>query len=145
MAHFAELDINSIVLRVIVVDNEALDFLEFPESEAYAMPLLYQWYGPGLIWKQTSYNGNFRGNFAGIGYTYYQEYDIFMPSKPYPSWVLDVPAAQWVAPVPKPSCKHYTWDENTLSWIYVPPPPSPGPGWTLDQCDNWIPPEEPIL
>ena len=67
MAHFAELDCNNVVLRVIVIANEALEYKELPDSEAHALEYLHQWYGPDTIWKQTSYNNKFRGNFAGIG------------------------------------------------------------------------------
>ena len=140
MAHFAELDQNNIVLRVIVVANEALEYKEFPDSESHAMEYLHQWFGSNTVWKQTSYNNRFRGNFAGIGMKYYTEYDLFMPSSPYPSWIINPTSANWESPVAKPDCKQYKWNEETVGWDYVPPKPQPFASWTLDACDEWQPP-----
>jgi hypothetical protein len=140
MANFAELDSNNVVLRVIVVSNEALEHKEFPDSEAHALQYLHQWYGPETIWKQTSFSSRFRGNFAGIGAKYYPEHDIFMHPAPYPSWMIDTATAKWVAPVPKPDCKQYKWNEEAVAWDYIPPPPQPFPSWTLDPCEVWQPP-----
>ena len=115
MAHFAELDANNVVLRVIVVGNPDTADASGVEKEyigaAFCERLL------GGVWKQTSYNGNIRKNYAGIGYTYDTGLDAFITSQPYPSWALDVNAA-WQAPVPKPDDgKMYGWDEPTLSWV----------------------------
>lgn len=140
MAHFAELDQNNIVLRVIVIANEALEYKEFPNSEEHALEYLHQWFGPNTIWKQTSYNGTFRGNFAGIGMRYYPEYDLFVHSSPFPSWVLNTTTGKWESPVPKPDCKQYQWNEETVSWDYIPPRSQPFMSWTLDECDVWQPP-----
>ena len=106
MAHFAELDTNKTVLRVIVVsnDNEA-------DGENWCKNLL------GGDWKQTSYNANIRKNFASIGYTYDESRDAFIPPKPYPSWVINESTCQWKAPVDYPSDgKTYGWDEDSTSW-----------------------------
>ena len=103
MAHFAELDNDNIVKRVIVVsnDNEA-------DGENWCKNLL------GGDWKQTSYNANIRKNFAGIGFTYDTARDAFIPPQPYSSWILDESTCQWKAPVDYPSDgKDYTWKETT--------------------------------
>lgn len=77
--------------------------------------------------KRTSYNTRsnthaaggvpFRGNYAGIGFTYDDGLDAFIPPKPYPSWTLDVNSCQWVSPVPRPADGSWLWDEATLSWV----------------------------
>lgn len=121
MAHFAQLDQNSIVLQVDVVNNAALNDLPFPDSEPVGVALLVSLYGPST-WKQTSYNGNFRKNYAGIGYTYDAQRDAFIAPKPYPSWVLNETTCQWEPPVPYPNDgKEYAWDEQTQSWVPVNP------------------------
>ena len=109
MAHAAELDANDIVLRVVVVSN------------AYE-PQVAEWCEQtyGGRWVQTSYNGNFRKNFAGIGYTYNADLDAFIPPKPYPSWVLDDATCQWKAPVPMPQDGElYEWDEAAGEWVRI--------------------------
>jgi len=118
MAHFAKLDINNLVTKVHVVDNECIDDLPFPESEPVGIAYLQNLHGPETVWKQTSYNGNFRVRYAGVGYAYSVEYDAFIPPQTYPSWVFDVTVLEWVAPVPYPDDGNvYIWDENTLSWV----------------------------
>jgi hypothetical protein len=118
MAHFAELDNNSVVVRVIVgvdapYDGEAIYFDETK-----------------TVWKRTSYNTQggvhilggtpFRKNYAGIGYTYDASRDAFIPPKPYNSWTLDEGTCLWQAPTPMPSDgKMYDWDEATQSWFEV--------------------------
>jgi hypothetical protein len=121
MAHFAELDANNVVLRVIVVSNSDTSDANGVEKEhigaAFCERLL------GGTWKQTSYNGNMRKRYAGIGFTYNSALDAFVPPKPYPSWVLNNTTADWEAPVAKPDdSKVYNWDEATLSWVEVTPP-----------------------
>lgn len=86
MAHFAELDANNVVLRVVVVDDE-----HEAEGADYCSRLL------GGRWVQTSYSGSFRKNFAGIGYAYDPERDAFIPPRLSPSWVLDEESCRWVA------------------------------------------------
>ena len=119
MAHFAELDGNNVVLRVIVVGNADTADASGVEKEyigaAFCERLL------GGTWKQTSYNGNLRKNYAGIGYTYNSSIDAFVPPKPFPSWLLVSETAQWKAPVDMPVTegKFYAWDEDTLSWKEV--------------------------
>lgn len=115
MAHFAELDSNNVVLRVIVVANKDTADANGNESESIGVAFCQKLFGGN--WKQTSYNGNFRKNYAGIGYTYDGNLDAFVAPQPFPSWVLDADA-KWQAPVPYPTDgKMYAWDENTLSWV----------------------------
>ena len=118
MAHFAQLDDNNIVLQVIVVGNDDINNLPFPESEPVGLQFLINWSGGYTNWKQTSYNNNFRKNYAGVGYTYDSQRDAFIPPKPYASWVLNEEICQWKPPVSKPmDGKHYMWNESTVSWI----------------------------
>lgn len=122
MAHFAKLDDNNIVLSVDVVNNSDIDNLPFPESEPVGVAFLTQWSGGYSNWKQTSYNRNFRKNYAGIDYTYDSTLDAFIPPKPYPSWLLNTDTCLWEAPVPYPHPTNghvYVWDEDTQSWVPV--------------------------
>jgi hypothetical protein len=73
----------------------------------------------GGTWKQTSYNGTIRKNYAGIGYTYDADIDAFVPPQPYPSWALNTDTAQWEAPVPRPEEGMWTWDEEGQEWVAV--------------------------
>jgi hypothetical protein len=107
MAHFAEIDENNIVLRVLVTNND------FPNEG-------YNWLIENLggTWIKTSYNANIRKNFAGIGYTYDEGRDAFIPPKPYESWILNEDTCQWEAPTAYPTDgKLYTWDEDSQEWI----------------------------
>ena len=111
MAHFAEIDENNIVLRVLVVpdaqENRGQDFL------ANDLKL-------GGTWIQTSYNSTIRKNFAGVGFTYDIDRDAFIPVKPFDSWVLDEDTCKWEAPIPYPTDgKSYSWDEDALNWIEI--------------------------
>ena len=102
MTHFAEINADNIVQRVIVAEQD------FINSGAV---------GDSFNWVQTSYNGNFRKNYAGTGYTYDKAEDAFIAPRPYPSWVLAEPSFQWEAPTPMPTDGlMYTWDEPTLAW-----------------------------
>jgi hypothetical protein len=109
MSHFAELDENNVVLRVLVGDNDS-------PNEGY------DWFVENLggRWVQTSYNANFRKHFAGIGFTYNEELDAFTPPKPFESWILDEETCLWQPPVPMPEDgKVYSWNEESLTWIEV--------------------------
>ena len=120
MAHFAKLDENNIVLEVIVVDNENLQDSNGVEHEALGVAFLIDWSGGYPYWKQTSYNGTFRKNYAGVGYTYDPIRDAFISPKPFNSWLLNESTCRWEAPVPEPTDgKMYYWDEPTTSWILV--------------------------
>jgi len=120
MAHFAKLDDQGIVLDVIVVNNETVGNLPFPESEPVGVAFLTEWSGGYTNWKQTSYNASFRKNYAGIGYTYDSVLDAFIAPKPYPSWLLNTETCQWEAPIPYPTDgKYYYWNEDTQSWVEI--------------------------
>ena len=118
MAHFAQLDENNIVVQVIVVDNYNTSTEDGVENENIGIAFCRTLFGQDINWKQTSYNNNFRYNYAGIGYTYDSNRDAFIPPKPYPSWILDEVTCLWSAPIPMPTDgQMYLWDENTLNWI----------------------------
>lgn len=122
MAHFAKLDQNNNVLEVIVVSNNVVNNLPFPESEPIGVEFCQSLYGSNTNWKQTSYNNSFRLNYAGIGSVYVEAQDAFSVARPYPSWTLNTETMEWEAPVPIPQDgKAYYWDEATLSWVEVPP------------------------
>ena len=121
MAYFAQLDDASLVIDVIAVNNDTIDNLPFPESEPIGVAFCQSLYGSDTVWKQTSYNSNFRKNYAGFGFTYDSVLDAFIPPKPYPSWLLNTTTCKWNAPVPKPQDGQiYYWDEATLSWVLAP-------------------------
>jgi hypothetical protein len=119
MAHFAQLDENNVVTQVIVVANDEL-LLDGVENETKGIDFCKSLLGEDTRWVQTSYNGNIRKNYAGIGYTYDPVADHFFAPQPYPSWTLDTDA-KWNAPTPMPveEGKFFTWDEPTLSWVEV--------------------------
>lgn len=119
MAHFAKLDENNIVLEVHSVHNNELLDENGIEQEQQGINFLISWSGGHPYWKQTSYNGNIRKNYAAIGYIYRQDIDAFISPQPYPSWQLDS-NAQWQAPVSVPTDgKMYQWNEENTSWIEV--------------------------
>jgi len=123
MAHFAQVDENNLVTQVIVIDQDMID--------------TGNWGNPSS-WIQTSYNTRggvhyapnshtpddgvaLRKNYAGIGYTYDETRDAFIPPKPYPSWVLVEATCQWEAPIAYPDDgKKYMWDEDVINWVEVP-------------------------
>jgi hypothetical protein len=128
MAHFAELDKNNTVLRIIVVHNNELLDENGNEQEALGIAFCENLFGSR--WKQTSYNSNFRVRYAGQGYTYNEQYDAFIPPKPYPSWVLNTTRLHYEAPIPRPSDSnedsmnpdervYYDWDEELGNWVRV--------------------------
>jgi len=115
MAHFAELDNNNVVKRVIVVSNDDINNLNYPESEEVGINYCKSLFGQDTIWKQTSYNSNFRYNYASVGYTYDDENDAFIPTKSFDSWILDN-NFKWKAPIDQPGFE-YIWDESQNKWI----------------------------
>jgi hypothetical protein len=120
MAHFAKLNQNNVVVEVNVVSNDTINNLPFPDSEPFGVLFLTEWSGGYPLWKQTSYNANFRKNFAGVGFTYSVELDAFISPKPYPSWLLNTNTCQWQPPIPYPNDGNkYIWDEATQSWVQV--------------------------
>ena len=105
MSHFAKINSNNIVTEVIVAEQD------FINSGAV---------GDSFLWVQTSYNDNFRKNFAGVGDTYDKSKDAFIPPKPYPSWTLVEDTCQWTAPVTYPDDgKVYEWNEDTTNWTEI--------------------------
>jgi hypothetical protein len=107
MAHFAKIE-NDIVTQVIVVDNQ---------FEEQGQSWINNTLELGGEWIQTSYNNNFRGNFAGIDYRYDRVNDVFISPQPYPSWILNEDW-KWESPIPYPEdMLLYKWDEETLNWI----------------------------
>ena len=117
MAHFAELDDNNIVKRVIVVATKDNSDAIGVEKESIGRAFCERLFGGN--WVQTSYNGNIRKRYAGIGYKYDAALNAFIAPQPFPSWTLDA-NADWQAPVPMPTDgKMYSWDEATQSWAEV--------------------------
>ena len=121
MAHFAEIDADNLVVRVLVVADA---------QEERGQEFLADDLGLGGTWKKTSYNTQagvhvnggtpYRKNYAGVGYTFDAERDAFIPPKPYASWILNEGTCNWEAPVAMPTDdKMYRWDEETTNWIEV--------------------------
>jgi len=111
VSHWAEIDGENKVIRVVVGDNND------PNGDEG-----YQWLVDNLggTWIKTSYNGNIRKNYAGIGYTYDEQRDAFIAPKTFNSWILNEETCCWEAPTPMPTDdKIYTWDESTLAWVEV--------------------------
>ena len=118
MAHFAELDANNVVLRVIVVDTKDNSTADGVEKESIGQAFCERLFGGR--WLQTSYNNNIRTRYAGIGYTYNETLDAFVPPQPFPSWVLSPKTLDWEAPVPMPTDgEMYSWNETTQAWDLV--------------------------
>ena len=133
MAHFAELDSNNIVLRVIVVSNRDTAKPDGTEVESIGVAHCQKLYGGN--WKQTSYNKTFRKNYAGVGFKYYADSDLFAGPQPYASWTLNTTTGGWDCPLTIPTLtdsekeagKFYLWDEsayqsdNSTGWVLTTP------------------------
>ena len=120
MAHFAQLDDNNVVTQVIVVDNSELLDSNDVEQEAIGITFCTNLFGADTRWKQTSYNGNIRKNYAGKGFIYDSTRDAFIPPQLYASWVLNEDTCLWEAPVPYPTDDNvYTWNEDNQQWDQV--------------------------
>jgi hypothetical protein len=144
MAHFAQLDSNNVVTQVIVVSNDDTSDSNGTETESIGVAFCQKLLGADTNWKQTSYNGNLRGNYAGIGYTYMENVatlgvgstDIFIAQQPHASWTISTSAAQWEAPITQPTLtddqiaagSYYTWDESAYQADTSDPKTA---GWTL--------------
>ena len=132
MASFAKIGLNSKVIAVVSVNNEVLKDALGIEREELGIQFLNELTG-WPIWKQTSYNTHggvhdnggtpLRKNHAGIGYTYDEDRDAFIPKKPYNSWILNEQTCNWEAPVAKPSDasidKRYRWNESIINWEII--------------------------
>ena len=144
MAHFAQLDDNNVVTQVIVVSNDDTSDSNGTETESIGVAFCQKLLGADTNWKQTSYNGNMRGNYAGIGYTYMENVatlgvgstDVFIAQQPHDSWTISTSAAQWEAPITQPTLtddqiaagSYYTWDESAYQADTSDPKTA---GWTL--------------
>ena len=126
MAHFAKIGLNGKVIEVQSVNNEVLHDSNGVEQENIGIDFLTQLTG-WAIWKQTSYNANIRKNFAGIGMTYDEDRDAFIPKKLYPSWVLNEETCRWEAPTARPELtqeqidnnNYYVWNETNQTWDLI--------------------------
>ena len=126
MASFAKIGLNNKVIEVLSVHNNELLDSNGVEQEVNGIDFLTKLTG-WAIWKQTSYNGNFRKNHAGIGYTYDEDRDAFIPKKPFVSWTLNEETCMWEAPVNVPELTeeqnnngiYYSWNESTQEWTLV--------------------------
>lgn len=112
MAYFAKLKTGNIIETVEVVSND------IATTEQAGVDFLNNLYNTSDVWKQTSYNGTIRKNFAGIGYTYDEARDAFIPPKPFNSWILNETTCLWEAPTAYPNDgNNYIWNEETLNWV----------------------------
>ena len=116
MAHFAKLDNKNKVISIEVVVNEVITDENGVEQEQLGIDFLTNLYGGGW-YKQTSYNRNFRKNYAGAGFIYDGHRDAFIPPQPYPSWVLNEDTCQYEPPTANPEEGRYMWDEATTNWV----------------------------
>ena len=136
MAHFAQLDSNNVVTQVIVVSNDDTSDSNGTETESIGVAFCQKLLGADTNWKQTSYNGNMRVRYAGIGYSYNAELDAFVPPQPYASWTLDSDTADWVSPLgAAPTLtddqiaagSYYVWNESNYqsdpatAWVLTTP------------------------
>lgn len=120
MAHFAKLDDNNIVTQVVVISNDDTSDANGVEKEYIGAAFCERLFGG--TWKQTSYNNNFRKRYAGIGYKYDADLDMFITPQPFASWTLDG-NGDWQPPTPMPEEDAlYVWDEDLQSWVDQTPP-----------------------
>jgi hypothetical protein len=120
MASFAKIGLNNKVIEVLSVHNDVLKDADGIEQENIGIDFLTKLTGYP-VWKQTSYNNNIRKNHAGIGYTYDEDRDAFIPKKPYNSWILNEDTCLWEAPVAMPTeqleeNQYYSWNESIINW-----------------------------
>lgn len=124
MAHFAQIDYENKVLHVSVVRNEDMLDANGNESEEVGIKFLKSIFGETTRWIQTSYNGNFRYRYAGIGMVYDNHHDVFLNPQPYSSWTLNTETYEWEPPTPEPELteeqretgSYYEWNEETQEW-----------------------------
>jgi len=120
MAYFAKLGTGNIIEQVISINNSVITDSNGIEQEKLGVDFINKLYNTRDVWKQTSYNRNFRKNYAGIGYQYDQQRDAFIPPKPFNSWILNEDTCRWNAPVSYPQDDNeYRWNESTLTWDIV--------------------------
>jgi hypothetical protein len=121
MAHFAKLGTGNIVEQVISINNAVITDVNGVEQEQLGNDFINNLYKSRDVWKQTSYNGNIRKNFAGIGFKYDQARDAFIAPKHFNSWILNEDTCQWEAPVAMPTTElednqYYSWNESIVNW-----------------------------
>ena len=119
MAHFAQIDSDSIVTQVIVVSNEDCLDADGNESEAVGIAFCKSLLGSDTNWVQTSYNNNIRSRYAGRGFVYDPVRDAFYPPKSYDNWVFDETRKSWEPPVARPSdydTVSYNWNQSSGAW-----------------------------
>jgi hypothetical protein len=115
MAHFAEINSNNEVLRVIVINNSELLDQSGQEQEQIGIDFCRKLFGGN--WIQTSYNNKFRKNYAARGHIYDSQRDAFISPQPFPSWILNETTCSWESPIPYPNdSSQYKWNEDNLSW-----------------------------
>jgi len=133
MAHFAKLDSNNIVTQILVVSNDILLDSDGNEDENLGITFLNNTFG-SANWKQTSFNNNFRKQYAGINYQYDATNNVFIKPQPYNSWSLDS-NFDWQAPVAYPNDnKNYSWNEDKQTWDeFI--PPQPFDSWTWNETE----------
>jgi hypothetical protein len=124
MAYFAKLGTGNIIEQVISINNSVITDSNGNEQEQLGVDFINKLYNTRDVWKQTSYNNNFRKNYAGIGYSYDQTRDAFIPPKTFNSWILNEDTCLWEAPVAKPTEKleenqYYSWNESIINWEIV--------------------------
>jgi hypothetical protein len=124
MAYFAKLGTGNIVENVISINNTVITDVNGIEQEQLGVDFINKLYNTRDVWKQTSYNNNIRKNYAGVGYTYDQARDAFIPPRTYNSWILNENTCRWEAPIPSPTSYineenklvQFRWNENILNW-----------------------------
>jgi hypothetical protein len=135
MAHYAELNENNEVIYVAYMGNEIITDENGNEVEELGIQHLHTHHGTERKWVRTSYGGNFRGKYAGLGDTYREDLDMFISPSPYPSWILNETTGQWEAPISQPELTqeevdaghYYIWfegaynEDNTTGWFLLAP------------------------
>jgi hypothetical protein len=121
MAYFAKLGTGNIIEQVISINNSVITDSNGVEQEQLGVDFINKLYNTRDVWKQTSYNKNFRKNYAGIGYQYDQTRDAFIPPKTFNSWILNETTCRWEAPVSMPTTElednqYYSWNESIINW-----------------------------
>ena len=121
MAHFAKLGTGNIIEQVISINNSVITDANGIEQEKLGVDFINKLYNTRDVWIQTSYNGNIRKNFAGIGFKYDQARDAFIPPKTFNSWTLNEDTCQWEAPIDMPTeqlenNQYYSWNESAINW-----------------------------
>jgi hypothetical protein len=127
MAYFAKLGTGNIIEKVISINNDVITDANGVEQEQLGVDFINKLYNTRDVWKQTSYNNNIRKNYAGIGYTYDQTRDAFIPPKPFPSWILNETTCLWEAPITRPELTQeqldngvgHIWNETNQTWDLI--------------------------